>query len=56
MQGWNKMGDYPHVVKFLDAMKQRPSWGPAAPVSDDVVAAGWRHKMEKIGAPSAKQV
>jgi len=48
LKGWNKLGDYPHVVKFLDAMKQRPSWGPAAPINDDVVAQGWQHKMEKM--------
>lgn len=48
LQGWDKFGDYTHVAEFLEAMKARPSWGPSAPVNDDVVAQGWKMKTEMM--------
>lgn len=48
LKGWDKFGDYTHVAEFLEAMKARPSWGPSAPVNDDVVAQGWKMKTEMM--------
>ena len=47
-QGWDALSQYPHIVKFLDAMKGRDSWGPSAPVNDEAVVKGWNHKLEKL--------
>ena len=47
VQGWPIPGKYSNIHRFLEAIKSRPSWGPAAPVNDDVVEDGWRLKVKQ---------
>lgn len=47
LQGWPIPDKYSNIHRFLDAIKSRPSWGPAAPVNDDVVEDGWRTKIKQ---------
>ena len=45
-QGWAIPDKYSNIHSFLAAIKARPSWGPSAPVNDDVVEDGWRTKIK----------